>query len=218
MSGEQTGAARWLSVHDDLLRGLTHALSNRVGTVGAVAYMIEMQPASLETSAATLRAESERLDALLQLLRLLPRRADAVAEPIVPTDTTTQAVALQSYHPDVRDLETVVALDGDLQPAYADPAALVMAVTVMLGAAHRVVGGVDGHVALTISSSTETVRIAVHGVRADGTIGEADASMSRDVDAVKWLLAPWHGTGVAEDGGGGVIVPTLQAARRSRRG
>ncbi|MEQ1690937.1 MAG: hypothetical protein ABMA00_06610, partial [Gemmatimonas sp.] len=65
-SGEQSGAARWLSVHDDLLRGLTHSLSNRLGTISALAYMIELKPDSLGTSAATLRAESERLDALLQ--------------------------------------------------------------------------------------------------------------------------------------------------------
>lgn len=218
-SGEQSGAARWLSVHDDLLRGLTHSLSNRLGTISALAYMIELKPDSLGTSAATLRAESERLDALLQLLRVLPRRSAATAEPIVPTDTTTMAVALQLYHPDVHDVGTIVTIDGDLQPAYADPSALVMAVSLILGAAHRAIpADRAAHVEVTISSSTDTVRFSARGVHADGTSGHADADTASDVRAVNWLLAAFGGSGMADTGGADVIIPTLQAARRARRG
>ncbi len=217
VSGEQTGAARWLSVHDDLLRGLTHALSNRVGTLSAVAYMVEMQPATVGASVATLRAEAERLEAVLQLMRLLPRKADATAEPVIPTDTTTQAVALQSYHPNLGDVAVVVTLDGDLQPAYADPAVLVMAVTLILGAAQRAVRGA-GRVDVTISSSTEVVRIRACGVGVDGTPGHADADSARDVDAVNWLLAPFDGSGAPDAAGAVVSIPTLQAARRARHG
>ena len=216
VGGAQTGAARWLCVHDDLLRGLTHALSNRVGSISAVSYLLEVQPASVVTSTAALREESERLDMLLQHVRLLPHRADAPAEPVVPTDTTSQAMALQSYHPDARDINTVVTLDGDLQAAYADPAALAMAVTVILGAAQRAIDG-RGRVEITISCSTESVQITARGRRADGVLGEIDADTTRDVLAVNWLLAPFGGSGVAGNGGATVVIPTLQAARRAQR-
>ena len=91
MGATREGAARWLSVHDDLLRGLTHALSNRLGTVAAASYLLDQQPTAVNTAAATLLAESERLEALLHLIRLLPYPDGAVAEPVIPTDATTQA-------------------------------------------------------------------------------------------------------------------------------
>ena len=214
VSGEQAGAARWLSVHDDLLRGLTHALSNRVGTIGAIAHVIAMRPANLEESAANLREEAERLDTLLQLIRLLPR-SDAAAEPVVPTDTTAQALELYAHHPDVRDVTTSVTVDGDLQPAYAAPGVLVMAVTVILDAAHRAIGH-RGRINLTISSSTEAVRFAARAVHADGTPGTADDTV-RDVEAINWLLRPYGGFGDTAAAGAEVTIPTLQAARRMSR-
>jgi hypothetical protein len=215
VSGEQTGAARWLSVHDDLLRGLTHALSNRLGTISAMAYVIAMQPANLEASAAGLREESERLDVLLQLLRTLPRRADGVAEPIVPTDTTAQAVALISHHPDVRDVTTTITVDGDLQPAYAEPGILVLAMTLALGAAYRAAGA-GGQIVVRITSGTESVQFTALGSAADGEAGVSDEDAGHDVDAINWLLRPYGGMGHVATAGAGVTIPTLQAARRAR--
>lgn len=216
VSGEQTGAARWLSVHDDLLRGLTHALSNRVGTIAATAYLVELQPASLATTAATLRAEGDRLETLLLLLRLLPRRTDAAAEPVVPTDACTQALALQAYHPLVGDIPVVVSVEGDQQPAYADPAVLVMALTLAIGAAQRALRG-DGGVTLTISSTTDDVHFAARAVRADGGEGRADDATGLDVRAAQWLLAASGGSAFATETGATIVVPTLQAARRAQR-
>lgn len=214
------GAVRWLSVHDDLLRGLTHSLSNRVGTIAAAAYMVEMQPATLSNTASTLRAESERLEQLLQLFRLLPRRADSVAEPIVPTDAVSQAIALQSHHADLREIPITVTVDGDLQPAYAEPAALALAVVVLLGTAHRAIAG-HGNIVVTISSSTDHVRINTCGVPTADAVLTDDEHVERDAAAdaaaVQWLLAAVGGDGRRSTNGAELIVPTLQAARRATR-
>ncbi len=220
MSGERagatlTGAARWLSVHDDLLRGLTHALSNRLGTISAASYLLERQPSSLEATVVTLLAESERLEALLQLMRMLPYPDGAVAEPVIPTDSTTQAIAVQAHHADAGDIPVTVTIDGDLQPAYANPAVLTMAVTVAIGAARRAAGSA-GRVDLIVTSSVDTVRVASRGFREDGSVGQADAMAAHDVDAVTWLLAPYRGQGETANGGIAVVVPTLQAMRRAR--
>lgn len=209
---ELRGSARWLTIHDDLLRGLTHELSNRIGTISAIAHMAELKPESAVTTAATLRAESDRMEALLHLIRVLPRRADSVFEPVVPTDVTAQAVALHGHHPELRDLHTDVVLDGDLQPAYVDPAVLTMAIVVAVGTAHRAVG-VGGRATLTISSTTEVVRISVRGLT-DAAAVDGDAE--RDCDAVTWLLRPFGGSGEVVAAGLCVVIPTLQAARRAR--
>jgi signal transduction histidine kinase len=216
VSGEQSGAARWLSVHDELLRGLTHALSNRVGTISATAYLIEMQPAALGATVARLREEGERLETLLHLFRLLPRRAQMAAEPIVPTDVMTQAIDLQAYHPALGDVPVTVVPEGDLQPAYADPATLVMALTLIIGAAQRAARG-DGRVTVTISSTTDVVAFAAQGLRVNGAAGTADVDTVRDAEAVRWLLAAYGGDGMNAESGATVVVPTLQAARRAPR-
>ena len=216
-SSAPTGAARWLCVHDELLQGLTHALSNRVGSISAVAYLLEMQPTSIAASAAALREEAERVEGLLQLMRLLPHRAGAAAEPVMPADTAAHAIALHAHHPDVRDLHTEVTREGDLQPAYADPAVLIMAVTLVLGAARRAINGI-GRVELTIGSSADTVQFTARGRHADGMWGCADAEAANDVRAVIWLLAPFGGTGAVNTAGASVVIPTLQAARRAPRG
>lgn len=211
------GADRWLAIHDDLLRGLTHALSNRAGTIAATAYLAEMQPQALVTSTATLRAEAERLDGVLQLLRMLPRRQEAAAEPIIPGDAITQAIGLQGYHPLVGDVPVRVALEGDPQPAYVDPVALVQALTAAIGAAQRAAGR-DGHTTLRVDSDTEHVTFTAAGWNAGGTAGSADDACAYDAGAVNWLLASYAGSGVATASGLAVRVPTLQAARRRQRG
>ncbi len=228
VAGELAGVTRWLTIHDDLLRGLTHALSNRVGTVAATAYLLDVQSAAPLAAAATLRDEGERLDALVQLLRLLPRRAATVAEPVIPTDVVAQAVALHAFHPTAGDTPVEVRLDGDVQPAYVEPGALVLAVAAAIGAAQRSVQRADDHgdgqapvsgrVVVTISSSTETVHLAVCGQQADDAIGTVDAEAAHDVRAASWLLRMCGGSAVASDGGATIRVPTLQAVRRAQRG
>jgi signal transduction histidine kinase len=210
----ELGAFRWLSVHDDLLRGLTHALSNRLGTISATAYMVELQPAS---TAATLRSESERLDSLLTLFRLLPRRADAMAEPVIPTDILGQAIAIAAHHPEARDMPVQIVPEGDLQPAYAEPGQLAMALCVALGTARRCAGS-GGTITVRVSSSTEYVELETRGLGAtDAPAGAHDHDSPHDLAAINWLLRAVDGAATLGEAGLVVRVPTLQAARRSQR-
>lgn len=214
-SGQQTpaGLARWLTVHDDLLRGLAHSLSNRVGAIATTAYLLELQPATPDGPTATLREECERLDTLLHLLRLLPHRADAPAEPVIPTDAIAQAMALQQEHPEHRELPMTVTRDGDLQPAYAEPGAFTMAAAVAIGAARRA-AHLGGHVEVTIHCTADHVTVMARGVRGDGYPGETDPLTRDDLAAVAWLVAPSGGRALPDSAGVGFAVPTLQAARR----
>jgi hypothetical protein len=134
----------------------------------------------------------------------------------VPTDVMTRAVELQAYHPTLGDVPVTVVHEGDLQPAYADPATLVMALTLIIGAAQRAARG-DGRVTLTISSTTDVVAFTAHGARVDGASGVADADTMRDTEAVRWLLDAYGGDSMGTESGATVVVPTLQAARRAPR-
>ena len=210
------GAARWLSVHDDLLRGLTHALSNRVGTISAASYLLDQQPSSPSATGATLLAESERLETLLHLMRMLPYPEGAVAEPVIPTDAVMNAIALQSHHNELRDIPVTVTLDGDVQPAYVNPAALTMAVAVAIGAAQRGAGR-GGRVELVVSSNADTVSIDARATGENGRVASLDDDSAPDIEAIAWLLASYRGFGDAANGNIAVMVPTLQAARRARQ-
>ncbi len=219
-----TGVLRWLSVHDDLLRGLTHTLSNRLGTIFATAYLVELQPAAHQTTAATLRAESDKLEALLQLMRVLPRRAEASAEPVIPTDILQQAIAIAAHHPDAREVRVTVSTEGDLQPAYVEPGHLAMALCVALvhaqGITQRAAAG-DAEIAVRVFSDTDIVSLecCATGVANGARHVLSDETTTNEVDvaAVRWLLAPFGGGGDVVAGGIRVFASTLQAARRAQR-
>ena len=216
VSDEQSGAARWLTVHDDLMRGLTHALSNRVGTIAAASFLLESQPASVAKVSAMLRDESERLDALLALMRLLPRRLSPKAEPVMPTDLIGQAVALQGHHPTLGENDVRVLLDGDVQPGYADPSALVLALTLTIGAAQRV-SAQQAAVTVTIRSDTEYVFFESTAPTLHADVEAQRAEITRDLHAAQWLLHASGGQADVVTAGGVVRIPTLQAARRAPR-
>lgn len=217
VSGD-AGAARWLSVHDDLLRGLAHAFSNRVATVAAIAALFDPSRVPDERVLTGLRMDADRLDGLLEQLRQLPRRADADLEPMMPGDSVRAALALFDHHPEYRDIECRAIVADDVQPVRADPLALQHALCVALTAACRVATGSDGtaraHVRIALSTEGDVVRIEVS---TDGSTGEGDAgALALDALAIDWLLARSNGRGHPYPYGCLIELPTLQASRRAR--
>ena len=217
VSGD-AGAARWLSVHDDLLRGLAHAFSNRVATVSAIAALFDASRLPDERVLSGLRTDADRLDGLLEQLRQLPRRADADLEPLMPGDSVRAALALFEHHPEYRDVRCTVVAADDVQPVRADPASLQHALCVALVSACRVAAGDGGaaHAGVRVALSTEgdVVRIEVS---TDGSTGEGDAdALAVDAGAISWLLARSNGRGHAYPYGCLIELPTLQASRRAR--
>ena len=211
------GAARWLSVHDDLLRGLAHAFSNRVATVSAIAALFDASRLPDERVLSGLRTDADRLDGLLEQLRQLPRRGDAAPEPMMPGDSVRAALALFEHHPEYRDVSCTVVAGDDVQPVRADPGALVHALCVALAAACRVGAG-RAPIRMALYTDGDVVRIEVSS---DGSTGEgiADADtdvLALDVGALDWLLAGSNGHGYAMPYGCGIALPTLLASRRTR--
>ncbi len=218
VSGD-AGAARWLSIHDDLLRGLAHAFSNRVATVSAIAALLDPAHHPDERVLSGLRTDADRLDGLLEQLRQLPRRGDADPEPMMPGDSVRAALAMFAHHPDYRDVSCTVVAGDDVQPVRADPTALLHALCVALAAACRVGGG-HAPVRMALYTDGDVVRIEVSS---DGSAGDADtdaaadaAAVALDVGALDWLLARSNGRGYPMPYGCGLELPTLLASRRTR--
>jgi len=207
--GQPRGAERWLSIHDDLLRGLTHAISNRLATITAAAGVLDVHEAPDPRFIDGLRSDADRLDGLLTLLRQLPRRADASVEPMLLTDALQSACRLVEEHAIMRGRVITTVLVGDVMPVRAEPGAVLHAMSVALLAAARRGGG-------TIVAELETVGDEVRFAACADSGGEQPANdlLERDVDAICWLLAGSNGHGTALADGCRLALPTLQASRR----
>ena len=214
MNSNESAPARWLTIHDELLRGISHALSNRIATVGAASYMIEHGDVGVEQSVASLRAESERMDQLLQQLRLLPERPGAAAEPITADDACNSAVRLHAHHGELRDIVCDVTVDPDVYPIWAEPQSFCHALLVALTTAKR--NAVNGaRISLDVSGDNNVVRFRAH---ASEHVAEPDVLSESDANAARWLLAAHGGTARALDRGCELEVPTLLAIRRAAKG
>jgi len=206
---------RWLEVHDELLRGVTHALSNRVATMSAAAYMLEYDDVTGPQAAASLRVETDRMDALLQVLRLLPSRDDREFEPVSPGDVIAQAVALHAHHCDLRDVPVSVTLSDAVLPVWVEPHAFLQAVLLTLTGAKRAAIAVGGAVRVSVDGDADDVRVMVHPEHAGAT---HDPQAVRDAAAANGCLRSARGSAQASADGGCVLtLPTLPAARRAGR-
>ncbi len=223
---EHDGASRWLTMHDELLRGLTHTLSNRVGTIAAVSSLLELGGASSARALDTLRSETDRLEQLLMLIRQLPYREAHAAEPILAADVVNAAIALVAHHPAARDVRCEIVTEGDVPPAWSDPGALQLAIAVALISAHAHASGSADHVRVLLSSRDDVVRIAVSSApSADVVADRTDAAHAddvrtiervRDASAAAWLLRATEGRATASDLGLSIEVLSLAAARKRR--
>ena len=222
VASDRTGAARWLTIHDDLLRGMTHALSNRVGTILAAVSLLEIGQSGGVQPLETLRLEADRLETLLQTLRQLPRHKEQSLEPLLPTDVARAAIELYAHHPDGRDVACVVHLDGDMMPAWGDAATIELAVTAALTGAKRHVGAGEG-IAIHISGTDDDVRFDVRfdvcgePTSAIGSNDDIERELALDASAAGWLVSDCGGRAQAHATGIVVEVPTLAAARRARK-
>jgi hypothetical protein len=200
-------------MHDELLRGLTHTLSNRVGTIAAVSSLLDLGGASSARALETLRTETERLEQVLTLLRQLPYRAAQEAEPLLAADVVQGAVALVAHHPAAREVACEVVSDGEVLPAWSDPNALQLAIAVALISAQANASSDADRVQVRLRSHDDVVRFDVTGLQSDPRAGD---ERMRDAGAASWLLRATDGRAAATEHGLALEVLSLAAARRKR--
>jgi hypothetical protein len=197
----EAAVLQWVTERDAVLRGLTHALSNRAGTLGAVAGMLAPgEPVSTPVAAAV-QDETGRLDGVLALYRLLPLDRGAGAEPLHLPDLVPAVVELHGHHAGLRDVPCAVEPDPDAPPVVAPHSALAHALLVLLAAGARAGGG-EGARLRWARDGEDQVVITVDGA-AEGA------------GAAAWLLGDSATVAVADGSGAATVaLPTLTAARR----
>lgn len=212
-AGSGGGAEHWLSVHDELLRALAHAISNRLATIVAAAGVLDVDEVPDARFLDSMRMDAERLEGLLQQMRQLPRRPREALEPMLFADALHGAQRLVEEHPLLRDRAIETVLVGDVMPVRAEPGALLHATAVALLAAARLG---PGPLRAEFETVGDEVRLTVrHAEAATGAADPAvDADGEADVQAIDWLLAGSTGRALAVADGCAVLVPTLQASRR----
>ena len=205
--------ARWLTIHDELLRGIAHAMSNRIATVGAVAYLLENEDAADGKIVQSLRQETDKMESLLQLLRALPERLGANAEPATANEACASAVSMHAHHPDLRDTACDVLVDAAVYPIWVEPHSFGHALLVALTAAKRNTA-TGSRVSVRVTGDTDVVRFRAV---ANQIANASDALNVSDANAASWLLARHGGVARVVDGGCELEVPTLLAARKARK-
>jgi signal transduction histidine kinase len=206
-----SGAERWLTIHDELLRGVAHAISNRLATISAMAGVLDASVAPDPRFLEGMCSDASRLEGLLELLRQLPRRTAAEREPLLITDVLHAARRLVSEHSAMHGREVVVTSNGDVMPVRAEPGAVVHAIAVALLAAAR---HATHRVEVQLATIDDVVKLDVRGDGGVTTDGDATALLVQDAGAMAWLVAQSHGSAQPLADGCALTLPTLSASRR----
>jgi len=211
-------AAALIDATNGLVRGLNHALSNRVNTLNTLLAVLqestEFDPEVVEA----LAAEEARFEALLHLYRLMPLELGAAWEPMVLADPVTDALKLFAHHLDLRMLPCQVDGLESAPPVRGQRQLLTQALLVLLvGVGRSLAGDADGH-GLTVSVTSTEAEVTV---RASTTRAAAPA------DGPAWPALDWQASllgattsrGVDDAGRpwGQLVLPTLAAERRKGR-
>jgi hypothetical protein len=217
----------WREVLDELLRGVAHALSNRVATVSASAYLASGGEPLEPDMAAALSAESERLERLLADIRLLPSPVEASEEPVMLADVVTQAIDLHRHHLGLREVPVRVMNDASTPPIAVNPVVLTHVLLVMLTAVRMAARDTtsitaDGRattpeVVVTIDGNAEEARLAAaidtvprRAMTVALRLADACAALAESVGATATHDSPLTRIGMT--------FPSLAARRAATRG
>ena len=216
-------------IRDGILRGVAHALSNRVAALSGVAGLVDFGNLPPDRLSRALGSEVSQLGQLVEMLRLLPSDARPRGEPIELKTLLPAVVALHALHADLRDVHCTIQHDRDAHPVHVSRSTFVHAVLVLIDAAKRDVLRDRGSVLLTYAGDSAWVAIAVESLAGvsppatDGSTG-ADLELRRFVSAALAELDPSLTVDIQRRGqrpGSGLRLelrlPTLLEVRRRER-
>lgn len=128
-------ADAWACVSETLVRGMAHALGNRIATIGTIAELLRVSGDDPRAMSEMLRIETERLEDLLEQMRALSARSAGRTEAIRLSDVVAGAMDLHSYHPERRAVAVTVEPGDESRPVLGDPLALQRQLLILLDAA-----------------------------------------------------------------------------------
>ncbi len=130
-NAEMEGA--WSELFEDLLRGIVHAMNNRLTALSAFAELAAMDDDDVEIE--ILREEISRMSGASALVGLLVSRGDAEALEVRPV--LDSALDVHTYHPRARAIRCVVEQSVDVLPVRVARWALLRALLLFVDIAKR---------------------------------------------------------------------------------
>lgn len=212
-------------IRDGILRGVAHALSNRVAALSGVAGLVEFGDMTSQRIAKALGSEVGQLHALVELVRLLPVDPRARAEAIELQAMLPQIVALHAMHGELRDVSCSVQHDRAALPVHVLRPVLVYGMLILIDTAKRDALPSQGSVTVGYRGDPEGVSIGVESRHGDGAASTAtDAATHRDrIGTMFRQLDPTLDPGVDQVAGEwkglrlALRLPTLAEVRRRER-
>jgi hypothetical protein len=147
----------WTLLLEDLLRGLVHAMNNRVTALSAFAELAAVDDGALEID--MLRQEIHRLHAVSSLVSVLASRNDEL-EALEVSAVLDMALEIHSHHPRMRSVPCTLEKAGAILPVRVPRWALLRLTLLMIDAAKR--AGGESHattVAVWLSGDDAVVRL-----------------------------------------------------------
>jgi hypothetical protein len=133
--GDEPVGEDWRTISEELLKGLVHALNNRVAALSAFVELARLGDEE-EDPLTVLPAEIEQLHRVNALFGLLPQRA-AEAESLELRAVLDDAVRLLEHHPQQRGEQVFMSFEGAPGAVRAPRWALVRVMVMLLHAAMR---------------------------------------------------------------------------------
>jgi hypothetical protein len=207
----------WIQVFGGAVRGLTHALGNRLHslemTMGALAPGEAVSP----IAAAALDVESAGCAELVRLYRLLPFAGAGALEASRVGDVVPDAAALFRHHIDGRQAACTVHVSGEPPAVLVAPLALTQAVLVLLcSSVAEAPEGSATEVTIGVSGDADVVWIDIHATGPGDGVADDNAMAT-----AAWLLkASQPGVTRVATGSGAITriaLPSLSAARQRER-
>lgn len=148
-------ADAWACVSETLVRGMAHALGNRIATIGTIAELLRVSADDPRAMSEMLGIETERLEDLLEQMRALSARSGGRMEAMRLSDAVAGAMDLHSYHPERRAIAVTVEPGDESRPVLGDPLQLQRQLLILLDAAT--------HAALAHVSRAVRIRFGLMG-------------------------------------------------------
>lgn len=221
------------ALRDAILRGVAHALSNRVAALGGMAGLVDPGEIWTERMSKALQDEARRLGDVLRLFRLLPAEVRVESGAIELQPLIPDIVALHAYHSALLQVECALEYNREAMPVYANRVQLVHALLLVIDAAKRHAKASGGRVVIGYSGDAErvTVQVATEPPVPSAAPGSFAAAAPNDGGAGVTGIVAGLRAAVARVGGNlpldvfvdgdalriSLAVPTLAAGRRGEQ-
>jgi hypothetical protein len=209
------GVEEWLELVDQALRGLHHALNNRIGSLSALVELYQLGDLPPDGSGfENLAADLKRLEDCNRMVRLLPSDTMAGDEPLILDDVLADVFAIHRYIHDVRELSVTIVPTRYVEPVRVERWALVRVLTMLLHDAKRLAKQTGSGVRAVTESDEQWVRVEFR-------VGNPPTENTPDP-----AFGGRYSTGIAESFGGSIErrpgsaalrLPTLKARRAADR-